>query len=76
MGNRGAALAVGERVEAARRAARYTQQELAEKSGLAYNTFRRRVAQPQQFTVDELNYIAEVLGVSFEWLASGVEVAA
>lgn len=73
MGDRGRPQGVGERVEAARHLAHLTQEQLSATTGIAYNTLRRRLARPETFTIDELAYIADATGTTFEWLASGVE---
>jgi transcriptional regulator with XRE-family HTH domain len=61
-----------ERVQQARHEAGLTVLELSERSGIAYNTLRRRLAgAPGQFTVDELDAIAEATGTPFETLMTG-----
>lgn len=73
MGDRGTPAEVGARVDLARRKALLTQEELSLRTGIAYNTLRRRLAHPEAFTVDELLYIADACNTSFEWLVSGTE---
>ena len=73
MGERGTPAEVGQRVERARRVAGLTQEALSIKTGIAYNTLRRRLAHPEAFTVDELLYIADACNTTFEWLVSGSE---
>jgi transcriptional regulator with XRE-family HTH domain len=61
-----------QRVHEARRAAGLTIEQLAEKSGIAYTTLRRRLSGAVgQFTLDELDAIAEATNASFDYVLSG-----
>jgi transcriptional regulator with XRE-family HTH domain len=61
-----------ERVQQARRDAGLTILQLSDRSGISYNTLRRRLlGDPGQFTIDELDAIADATGESFEYLISG-----
>ena len=62
------------RVEAARK--RVTMSTLAQGAGMTYQTLRRRLAGTYPFTVDELERVASVLGVTVTDLNSRTEVAA
>lgn len=50
-----------ERVQSVRREAGLTVEQLAERSGIAYRTLRRRLDFPGGFSIDELAAIAESL---------------
>jgi len=62
------------RVEAARK--RLTMASLAQGSDMTYQTLRRRLAGTHPFTVDELERVAAVLGVTVTELYARTEQAA
>jgi transcriptional regulator with XRE-family HTH domain len=59
---------VGQRVLLRRRALGWTQQELAEKCGFAYQVISRLERGHQSIYVDRLATLAQVLGVSADYL--------
>lgn len=65
-----------ERIQAARKAAGLTVEQLAESSGIALRTLRRRLEQrPELFTLQEIDAVAEATGTTVEQLVTGqVEV--
>lgn len=72
MGMRATRVGFAERVQEARHDAGFTLVQLSDRSGISYNTLRRRLlGDPGQFTIDELDAIAEATGESFEYLVSG-----
>lgn len=65
-------MAFADRVHEARREAGLTTLQLSERTGIAYTTLRRRLlSTPEQFTLDEIDRIAEATGAPFEWIVIG-----
>ena len=57
---------IAQRIETARATERRSVAWLSEQTGIAEKTYRRRLASPEQFTLDELARVTRALGTELE----------
>lgn len=62
---------IGKRIKTARRAARLTQAQLALKTGAATGTIQQYELGKRQPRLEQLQAIADALGVDINWLVNG-----
>lgn len=62
---------IGKRIKTARRAARLTQAQLALKTGAATGTIQQYELSKRQPRLEQLQAIADALGVDINWLVNG-----